>query len=241
MLYAAVPQALAGHAMFAEETEEETFAVEMSFCWTVASVFSHVPSYIRWVETHSVVPTYRYMKRLLQAIQWQRGKRRPWMLKAPWHLGFLDAIMEVFPDATIVQTHRDPAVSLSSSAALMYLGRSVGNRFADKHELGREVLDMFSREMRTHLKQRAALPRDPTIDVDYRDVLHKASDVARRIHAARGSTLSAEGEQKMLAWEQQNTQHKYGSFPYSPEEYGLTAPLIRAAFREYCAKFGYGN
>jgi Sulfotransferase family len=239
-LYGAVPEALAGHAMFSEEIEEETFAVEMSFRWTVASVFAYVQSYIRWIESHSVVPTYRYAKRLLQALQWQRGAQRPWLLKAPWHLGFLDAIVDVFPDITIVQTNRDPAESVASSAALMYQGRKMGNPSADKHALGEEVLAMLSRQMRAHLRQRAALAKDPTIDVDYLTVVKDSVGVARRIHAARGSTLSAEGEQRMLAWERDNGQHKYGKFVYSAEEFGLDAKRIRAAFSEYCTKFGYG-
>ena len=125
-LYEAAPQAFAGHAMFAEEPEEETFAVEISFRWTVPATFVTVPSYIRWVETHSAVPTYADLRRTLQVWQWQRGTRRPWLLKAPWHIGFLDAILAVYPDADIVQTHRDPFDSVASNGALMYFGLSMG-------------------------------------------------------------------------------------------------------------------
>ena len=49
---------------------------------------------------------------MLKFLQWQkrqagqRGDR--WVLKAPFHLGFVDVLFALFPDARIVQTHRDP-------------------------------------------------------------------------------------------------------------------------------------
>ncbi len=98
---------------------------------------------------------------------------------------------------------------------------------------------MMSRQMRAHLQQRAALPHDPTIDVYYQDIVNDVVDVARRIHGARGTSLSKEGEQRMLAWERENAQHKYGKFIYSAEEYGLDPAGIRSAFSEYCARFDF--
>ncbi|MET0660385.1 MAG: sulfotransferase, partial [Steroidobacteraceae bacterium] len=132
MVYAIAPEVWAGHPMMPEEVEEETFAVEMSFCWTVPATFANVPSYIDWVEAHTAVPTYRYLKLIIQAWQWQRGTERPWILKAPWHIGFLDAILEVFPDASIVQCHRDPLYAIASSCALMYAGLKLSTEGLDK-------------------------------------------------------------------------------------------------------------
>ena len=47
---------------------------------------------------------------LLQALQWLRGPER-WVLKSPQHLEQQAALIEIFPDATFVQTHRDPLAS----------------------------------------------------------------------------------------------------------------------------------
>lgn len=237
--YEMAPEVFAGHPMIADRPEEETFAVEISFRWTVPATFATVPSYIRWVETHSAVPTYRDLRRTLQVWQWQRGTRRPWLLKAPWHIGFLDALLEVFPDADVVQTHRDPLDSVASNCALMYLGLSMGRPDLDRLEHGRSVLAMNAREMREHLRQRDALARDPTIDVMYRDVVRDVTGVVRRIYAARGESLTAEVEARIRDWERDNAQHKHGKFVYRAEDFGLTRENVAVAFGEYCRRFGF--
>jgi hypothetical protein len=239
MFYGAIPEAVSGHAMFAEEVEEETFAMEMSFRWTVPSTFGTVPSYLRWVETHTAVPTYRDLRRILQLWQWRRGNRKPWLLKAPWHIGFLSAIVEVFPDITIVQTHRDPLQSVASNSALMFLGVNMSRAQLDKREHGRNVLQMNGRHMRMHMQQRAALARDPTIDVMYKDTVSDAVGVVRRIYAARGQTLSADVENRIRDWERDNAQFKHGKFHYTAEEYGLDRAAVTAEFRAYCERFGF--
>ncbi len=242
MFYTIMPDVMAAHAMVPEETDEETFAVEMSFRWTVASIYGTIPSYIHWVETHTAEPTYQDLKRILQCLQWQRGRRKPWLLKAPWHIGFLDSIMKVFPDATVVQCHRDPFESVPSNCGLMYMGRSAGRPTLSKLEHGADVLAMMGREMEMHLKQRDALgSKDPTVDVTFRDIVGDAIGVVRKIYAARGQTLDAVAEQRMREWESANARHKHGKFEYSAEEYGITRENVAKAFAEYNKRFAKLN
>jgi hypothetical protein len=239
-LYTMAPEAMAGHSMSAESPEEETFAVEMSFRWTVPATFAHVPSYIEWVEAHTAVPTYQYLKLILQALQWQRtGGDKPWNLKAPWHIGFLDAILEVFPDASIVQCHREPLEALASSCKLMYSGIRISSDCFGKHEHATYVLNMMSREMNRHLGQRDALAKDPTLDVRFEDIRDDAVGVARKIYAERGWKLSADAETAMRQWDMQNPQHKHGKFPYSAEDFGLSRERVYTALAEYCRRFGF--
>lgn len=238
MIYTVAPEAWPGHPMIPCEVEEETFAVEMSFRWTVPATFANVPTYIKWVEAHTVVPTYRYLKLILQVLQWQKGAERPWILKSPWHIGFLAAILEVFPDASIVQTHRDPLVAIASSCALMYAGLRLSTDDPDKKEHGANVLTMMSREMNRHLAQRDAI-RDPTLDVQFERIRDDAVAVARQICAARNWELDAAAAARIRRWEADNPQHKHGRFVYSPEEFGLTRENVTNALRDYCRRFGF--
>ena len=60
--------------------------------------------------------SYRFERRLLQALQ--HGKEPgQWLLKSPAHLFTLDALLAEFPDAQIVQTHRDPAKTMPSTVS----------------------------------------------------------------------------------------------------------------------------
>ena len=58
-------------------------------------------------------PHYAFLKRALKALQFLEPKDR-WVLKSPQHLGFIPALMDVFPDATLVCTHRDPVSVFTS-------------------------------------------------------------------------------------------------------------------------------
>src|SRR5262249_46284500 len=79
-----------------------------------------VPSYAKWLNTQAdLVPTYRYVKRVLKLLQWRCPPRR-WQLKNPSHIVFIGALDKVFPDARFWMTHRDIAAVVPSSADLYY-------------------------------------------------------------------------------------------------------------------------
>ncbi len=84
----------------------------------IFQAFAHIPSYVDWL-THEadLVPTYRYVKRVLKLLQWHCPPTR-WRLKNPTHSLFIDALVQVFPDARFWMTHRDvtqrPAVGVRS-------------------------------------------------------------------------------------------------------------------------------
>ena len=78
----------------------------------------HVPTYAAWYRDHDQRPAYAYLRRVLKALQWLRGPRR-WLLKSPAHLEQLGPLMETFPDAIVVQTHRDPAHVVASLATMV--------------------------------------------------------------------------------------------------------------------------
>ena len=79
----------------------------------------HVPNYETWLEAQDLRPSYRYHRRFLQHLQWRwRGER--WILKAPAHLFGIEALFDVYPDAGVILTHRDPLEVVGSLASLTY-------------------------------------------------------------------------------------------------------------------------
>ena len=78
-----------------------------------------VPSYAAWYAQADVRSAYRFHRAMLQHLQW-RCRRDRWVLKAPSHLPVLDALLDVYPDARIVLTHRDPLKILPSVASILY-------------------------------------------------------------------------------------------------------------------------
>src|SRR6516162_5665087 len=88
--------------------------------------FAHLPSYSEWLIDADLTSTYRYERRALQLLQWGEPTR-PWRLKCPSHLLWLDALDSVFPDARFVMTHRDPTDVMVSVADVYH---QVGKQFS---------------------------------------------------------------------------------------------------------------
>ena len=67
---------------------------------------------------------YEYFRRVLKVLSWQRPGSA-WVLKTPHHMEYLDVFGKVFDGATIVQTHRDPRVTLASFCSMVAHGRGI--------------------------------------------------------------------------------------------------------------------
>lgn len=98
---------------------------------------------------------YQYLSSLLRYLQWQDGGRRgPWVLKSPTHIGNLDAVFASFPRATLVHCHRDPVTVVTSIARMFEVFWGLFGGQASLHEIGAFALDKWSAEMNKNLAQR---------------------------------------------------------------------------------------
>ena len=77
-----------------------------------------VPTYNHWLlHQADMAPAYRWHRRYLQHLQ-SRHPAGQWLLKSPAHLWHMDALAAEYPDAIVVQTHRDPLKVIASVSAL---------------------------------------------------------------------------------------------------------------------------
>ena len=133
--------------------------------------FAHLPSYTEWLLDADLTSTYRYERRVLKLLQWgepEARRRRPWRLKCPSHLLWLDDLAEVFPEARFVMTHRDPT-DVMVSVADVYC--EVGRQFSDgidPHYLGRLNVEQWTTGMDRVLAFRDAHGDDRFYDIDFR-------------------------------------------------------------------------
>ena len=100
------------HPTYVHEAEEEIVFLADAFLSRIPEASCDVPRYRSWLDVQDVAPAYRWLRRMLQLLQWQKRLRgevpRPFVLKTPDHLGHLSTLLDEFPDAHIVHTHRDP-------------------------------------------------------------------------------------------------------------------------------------
>lgn len=240
LMFEMFPDLMAAHPMRTDEPEEEVLLLQLSFRVPVNGWFYRAPSYVRWIDEQDQAPAYGDLRRTLQYLQWQDGSRRdrPWVLKSPAHLGGIDLALGAFPNATVVHCHRDIREALPSLARLLELMQLAGGAtHVDNNELGAFLVEYCAGLWRRNLAQRAGAPADQILDFRYEDICADLGSVVDEIHARRGVELPPADRALMLAWEQDNPQHRFGNHVYSLERYGLTEADLKSAFADYIERF----
>jgi hypothetical protein len=217
------------HAMVGEGPEECTFALPHAL---MPFSQAHIPEYRDWHCERDFVPDYRYLKQVYQVLQYGRPRRR-WMLKSPMHLENLDALLTVFPDATIVWCHRDPVTAVASYCSLVEHGMVISSRPLDLAGIGAAWFDLLSRAMRRALAARAAIPPEQLVDAPYSWLAAEPTTGAPKLYEAVGARWT-DAEAARLAGA---VARPKGSRPhrYDLARYGLTPAAVESAFAEYNA------
>jgi hypothetical protein len=231
-----MPEIAAIHYEDADSPTECQFAMAPSFCAQVYESQADVPGYRQWFYHEAdYLPAFRFQKRLLQMLQANTPGR--WTLKNPWHPLFLDALTEVFPDAQLVMTHRDPAEVVGSICSLIKHVRGVYSDDVDLHKIGRTFIETFHWMIDRQQAFRAKHGQDSILDIQYADVMRDPLREVRRIYDRFDEPFTPEAAAAMDAYMAANPKGKHGSHSYELAEYGLTKEGVHAEFAEYIERY----
>ena len=220
------------HEMTPDARHEEIQLLAIAFSTMLFESSFSVPSYAAWYKKSDQRPAYRYLKRCLQALQWLRGPKR-WVLKSPQHLEQQRALIEIFPDATFVQTHRDPVRITASLCTMIAYGSRMNARRVDPVAVGRYWAARTEDLLRGSIEGRAALPPAQVIDVHFRQFMKDDVATAERVLAFAGHPVSDEARAAIRAFMDANPRGKHGTIDYRLEDVGLDYAERRAALRFY--------
>jgi hypothetical protein len=200
------------------------------FCQSMTSVSfectAYVPSYSAWLAGYDWRPAYRRHRRNLQLIGLPDQGRR-WVLKNPSHLFALDALLEVYPDAVIIQTHRDPRAVLASVCGLNAHAAAGWSSVFHGAVVGRAQLSLWSRGLRSFEEARERHDPAHFIDVRYEDFVADPLGVVGAIYDRLDSSLS---DSVRAAMSDAFRGTRAASRRYDLSEFGLTASEVDAAF-----------
>lgn len=231
------PDFFAIHPVEAEAPEEDVLLFDYAVWSTVPEAMMHVPSFSAWLERQDHREAYRFYARVLRYLQWQRPGG-PWVLKTPHHLEHLDALLEVFPDARILQTHRDPTKVLASFCSMMAHSRGVFSDRVEPREVGRHWFAKARRMIERSTAARDAHGDGRFLDVRYDRLVADPMAELRRVYEFLGDPLTPSAEAAMRRWLRDNPQHKHGRHRYRLEDFGLDRGEVGRAFADYRARFG---
>jgi hypothetical protein len=197
-----------------------------------------VPKYQAWFEGQDMRPAYRYHKRFLQHLQSEYAKER-WVLKSPEHLPHIDALLDVYPDACIIHTHRDPAQVMPSLASLWHALRSLNTDSLDPLRIGKHTLDVWTLALDRAVEARRKHADKPKqfFDAQFEDTLEDPVALLRRAYEHFDMEWTAETETRMRAFLAANPRGSRGKHRYVREDFGLSLDEIRERFADYCAAF----
>ena len=193
-----VPGFLAFHPMGALVGQESVRITASEFTSMIYTVQYRLPTYYRWLLYDAdYAGAYRFHRIFLQHLQ--SGVPGQWLLKSPAHLWQLDALLAEYPDALIVQTHRDPLNVISSIAALTHHLRRMGTDDSSVAECAaqsyEEIVVGLQREMA--LRDSGAVPADRVIDVMFGDFMKDPWTTIEGIYQRLGRELHGEAARRM--------------------------------------------
>lgn len=190
---------------------------------------AHVPSYAAWLDKQDWTPSYQRYRRLLQLIGLNDPGKR-WILKNPSHLVALDALLEVFPDAIVLVTHRDPVTCVASMCSLAAASTRDTSTVFTGATIGRTQLDLLVREDAAYRATRESAAPGHFLDVAYDDLVGDPVGTVEAVYRHFGlpwETTVARAVRAELDASRSGV--RAPSHRYSLADYGLTEAEVRAA------------
>ncbi|MAT52476.1 MAG: sulfotransferase family protein [Porticoccaceae bacterium] len=201
-----------------------------------------VPDYDEWLISLDRVPgRYPAHKRILQQLQW-RGPKGHWVIKAPVHLLDLEGLLETYPDAQMVWTHRDPVLTMSSISSHIYaLQKALGSGM-EKADIGAAQWRNWRKALLAGTRTRTEIPavEQAILDISNRDVIVDPVGTVERIYAHFDRPFSAEFAEGIRHFVRHHKgAARRGKHRHSLEEYDLNGEVIRRELDEYYQRFGH--
>jgi hypothetical protein len=194
-----------------------------------------VPSYAQWLlDEADMAPAYRWHRIYLQHLQSRHPAPR-WVLKSPGHLWCLGALLAEYPNALLVQTHRDPLRIIASLGSLLNALRGLGSDDVSipdaASEFGAYVVDGLDRSVVA--RSDGTVPAGRVVDVHFRAFMADPFATIHEIYDQLGLELGADTERRMREFLAENTTEKHGGHHYSWADTQLDEHEWRELTRTY--------
>jgi hypothetical protein len=224
------------HEMTVDHVHEEIQLLAIDLSSMLFETTAPMPSWRDYYLAHDQTPHYEYLKTVLKVLTFLRGGER-WVLKSPQHIEQFRALLSVFPDATVLVTHRDPvAVTLSVSTMIAYTARLHLDR-VDPRAIGHYWADRLARMLATCTTERDLLPVGQSLDIAFGEFMADDLGTVEHIYALAEQPFGADARAAIVRYRDTHPRGRHGGVIYDLADFDLDADRIRAATRDYTARF----
>jgi hypothetical protein len=226
------------HPMSATRPEQCNLLSDWSFINQAWMASFDIPTYREWFLDADYGPAYEAHRRTLQHLQWRNPGR--WVLKYPKHLLSLGALLDAYPDAAFVWTHRDPAAVLPSAVSLTGYMRASNTPDFDPVRFGREwaVIEELALHRGVATRDSGRYPAERNTDVHYPALMADPVETVARICEAVGVPFTEGSRGAARQWLDGHPKDAHGDHRYSAEDFGFDAGRLRSRFAFYIERFG---
>lgn len=227
------------HPMGAQLPQECVSIFSHDFASMIFDVQFRLNQYQDWLLKEDMGEVFKNHRRWLQLLQW-KCPGDTWVLKSPQYLWNIDDMLREYPDARVVQTHRDPVKVAMSIGSLTTTLRSLGSNQLDLGEATQEYADLLhygvSKTMAA--RDKGQLTGDHVIDIQFSEFRKDPVAAVQGIYDHFGFTLSPENKQRMQAFLDHGSKDKrHGKHRYDLNASGLDVEGERARFADYEAAY----
>ena len=199
-----------------------------------------VPAYLQWMDDHPHQQAYHFHRWFLQHLYHHHGGGR-WILKCPDHVFFFKDIIQVYPDARFIITHRDPAKVIPSVAALTMILQGLFSYHTDASRVAQRVFDRWVTGSRhvIEIAKSTHAAQGRVLHVFYDELTADPVGTLARIYAFLDSELTPTIVARVRKYLGKSETGEYRMNRYTDRfEKLLPAPLIRDRFHDYLDYFG---
>lgn len=207
----------------------------------IFQAFAQTPTYSEWLLNADLTSTYLYERRALKVLQWGFPEK-PWRLKCPTHLIYLEHLNHAFPDARFVMTHRDPADVMLS---VVDVYTDIVGKFTDYLDipyLAELNIHHWSEGMKRTLAFRdsgASLDKNGDsrfYDIHFRAMHNDPIGEVRGLYRWLGEPVTDTFEIGMARWWKENSENREPSSRKDPSAYGVDLDKLRPLFSDYVTR-----
>lgn len=237
-LQAKNPLIAAMHPMNPDHIHEELELECMDFSsYNFEWLSSMAPGWRDYYLSHDQHPHYEFLATMLKVLQWQRGPRR-WILKCPQHLEQLGPLMDTFPDATVVMTHRDPVSVVQSAATMVGYGARMGFHELDIDAVFEYWEDRICRLLDAGTRDIDKVPVDRRIDVYFDEFMADESGTVEQIYGGSGTEFTSLARSEIDKYNACHPRGANGQVVYDLRaDFGREPSEVRARFANYFESF----
>jgi Sulfotransferase family len=214
---------------------ECTFVMAHDFKSLFVESLSAWPAYSEWMLETDLSSAYTYHRLFLQVLQ----SKAPgtWSLKLPSHALGVRQLMQMYPDARIIWTHRDPFKATGSLLSMIANAQAITCSDPNVQRLK----NTYPRQLAEHVNRPMAvqdtMTQDPFYHLHYNELVRDPIGQMRTLYAWLGEPFSAELQVGMEQWCAQNPQGKFGAHQYGLDEFGLSKAQLMPFFESYLNRF----